>query len=89
METLIVLLIAAGGVAAVLVPIARSGRAPARATAAGPRLTDDAAIDAEVERYRAALRAGTLCGNCRYPNPDGSNFCADCGRPLASRDTDA
>jgi hypothetical protein len=49
-------------------------------------LADDAAIDAEVERYRASLRAGTLCGRCRYPNPGGSNFCADCGRPLGAED---
>lgn len=85
METLIVLLIAAGGVAAILVPLARGGGTPRRATATGPRFADDdAAIDAEVERYRAALRAGTICGRCRYPNPEGSNFCADCGRALGT-----
>jgi hypothetical protein len=84
METLIVLLIAAGGVATVIVPLARGGNTPTRATAAGPQFADDDAIDAEVERYRAALRAGTLCGNCRFPNPDGSHFCADCGRPLGA-----
>jgi hypothetical protein len=82
METLMILLIAAGGVAAILVPLARTGEATRRALPNGPYLEDDAAIDAEVDRYRAALRAGTLCGRCRYPNPAGSNFCADCGRPF-------
>lgn len=84
MEILIVLLIAAAGVAAIILPLARGGTTPRQATTTGPHFADDAAIDAEVERYRAALRAGTLCGRCRYPNPDASNFCADCGRPLGS-----
>jgi hypothetical protein len=83
MEILIVLLIAAAGVAAVVLPLARGGSSPRRAVAVGPKLLDDAAIDAEVERYRVALRAGTLCGRCRYANPGGSNFCADCGRPIS------
>jgi hypothetical protein len=86
MEILIILLIATAGVAAVIVPIARGGDKPQRASVAGPKLADDAAIDAEVERYRASLRAGTLCGRCRYPHPGGSNFCADCGRPLGAED---
>ncbi len=81
-----VLLIATAGVAAVIVPLARGGNASRRAVAAGPILLDDAAIDAEVERYRAALRSGTLCRSCRYANPGGSNFCADCGRPLGDED---
>lgn len=84
MEIFIILLIAVAGVAAVIVPIVRGGDTPRRAPAMGPRFSDEAALDAEVERYRAALRAGTLCGRCRFANPGGSNFCADCGRPLGA-----
>lgn len=79
MEILIVLIIAAAGVAAAIVPLARAGDRSRPVTASGPVFTDDASIEAEVERYRAALRAGTLCGRCRYANPAGSSYCADCG----------
>lgn len=41
-----------------------------------------AEIEADVGRYREALRAGTVCTRCREANPPGSRFCADCGRPL-------
>jgi hypothetical protein len=84
MELFFIILIAIAGVAAVIAPILRGGNTPQRAPAMGSRFSDDAALEAEVERYRSALRAGTLCGRCRYANPDGSNFCADCGRPLGT-----
>lgn len=76
------MLLAAAGIAAVIMPLARGGERTRPVAAAGPILTDDAAIDAEVERYRAALRAGTICAGCRFANPAGSRYCADCGRPV-------
>ena len=44
----------------------------------------DPGIRQEVDRYRAALRAGTLCDRCGQANAEGSRFCGECGRPLAS-----
>ena len=41
------------------------------------------ALEADVERYRRALEAGTVCDRCREANPPGSNFCRECGRALA------
>jgi hypothetical protein len=46
------------------------------------RYDDDAALDADVLRYRDALRAGTVCSRCRAANPPGSRFCTECGREL-------
>lgn len=40
------------------------------------------ALDADVQRYREALREGTVCEHCREPNAAGSRFCAECGREL-------
>ena len=39
-------------------------------------------IKQEVERYRAAIKANTLCERCLTPNPPKSNYCMECGRPL-------
>jgi cytochrome c553 len=80
MELILIMLIAGVAVAAAFWPAIRgnTGAAAARPTI----LLDDAAIDAEVSRYRAALRAGTLCGRCHFANPPGSRYCADCGRVL-------
>lgn len=46
------------------------------------RYRDAAALDADVERYRQALAGGTVCAGCRFANPPGSRYCAECGRPL-------
>ena len=46
------------------------------------RYLDRADFEADLQRYRDALRAGTVCGHCREPNPAGSRFCGQCGRPL-------
>ena len=48
------------------------------------RYPDEAELDADVARYRDALRAGTLCQRCHAPNSPGSRFCGDCGEPLGS-----
>lgn len=45
-----------------------------------------AAVEAEISRYRVALREGTLCPRCGTANPAGSRFCGECGRRLAAAD---
>lgn len=47
------------------------------------RYRDASALDADVERYREALAGGTVCARCRFANPPGSRFCAECGREVA------
>lgn len=39
-------------------------------------------LDEEVQRYRDAVKADTLCDRCLYANPPKSRYCADCGRAL-------
>ncbi|MBX6363145.1 MAG: hypothetical protein IRZ00_04695 [Gemmatimonadetes bacterium] len=46
------------------------------------RAAVDDELEAEVLRYREALRAGTVCDYCRQANPPGSRFCFECGQPL-------
>ncbi len=46
------------------------------------RYLDNRAFEADLRRYRNALRAGTLCEACRTANPEGSRYCAECGRSL-------
>lgn len=42
----------------------------------------DEEIKQEVERYRTAIKAKTLCERCLTANPPKSNYCKECGRPL-------
>jgi hypothetical protein len=42
----------------------------------------DGEISQEVERYRASLKAQTLCERCLTANPAGSAYCSDCGGAL-------
>lgn len=42
----------------------------------------DGEIRNEVERYRAAIKAKTLCDHCLTANPAGSAYCSECGRSL-------
>lgn len=46
------------------------------------RYPDSASLDADVQRYREALRAGTLCGQCQEANAPDSVFCRECGAGL-------
>ena len=46
------------------------------------RYDDADELDADVERYRAAVAADTVCPRCRFANTPGSRFCADCGAEL-------
>lgn len=86
MDLSFVALLGAIAIAVVLLPVLRPRRGPPAAAgyrgAPPPPLHDEAALEAELARYRAALRAGTLCDRCRQANPAASRFCAECGRRL-------
>ena len=101
MDMLIIGLIAVLSFAAVLVPLMRrrsgagderefEGAPPAHASqpaapTAGESSPSDA-IEAEILRYRAAVRAGTVCGKCGQANPAGSVYCYECGSRLPLAD---
>jgi hypothetical protein len=54
-------------------------------------LDDEIKLEARIQSYRDALRAGTVCDRCLHDNPAGSRFCADCGQsllPTASQASD-
>lgn len=101
MEMLIIGLIALVSFAAVLVPLMRrrsrtgdehefEGSPPANAAAPAAPAGDDAAvsdaIEAEILRYRAAVRAGSVCRKCGQANPAGSAYCYECGTRLPLAD---
>ena len=73
--------VVAGVVLAVLAfvawPALRRQQEPARAHAIDP-----ARIEGRITEYRAALRRGTVCERCLFPNREGSRFCAECGARL-------
>lgn len=58
-------------------PVAPSGQVLEDA----PPATSDE-LELEIQRYRAALRAGTICRKCGQANPADSSFCFECGAPL-------
>lgn len=78
-------IIAAAAVAAVVYPLLRGEGAGVPLEAEEAQDAPPADVEAEVARYRAALRAGTLCGRCGRANPEDSRFCAECGRRLAGK----
>ena len=43
---------------------------------------NDEEIEKEVQRYRAAIKAKTLCERCLTPNPPKSNYCSECGKAI-------
>jgi len=53
---------------------------------AGAGVSGDAALEAEVRRYRDAVRAGTVCRKCGQANPGNSAFCFECGARLPLAD---
>ena len=55
---------------------ARRSAAPADAP------TGDAALEADIARYREALTTGTLCPRCGEANPVEAKFCRECGKAL-------
>ena len=42
----------------------------------------DGEIRQEVDRYRAAIKARTLCERCLTANPARSSYCSECGSAL-------
>ena len=42
-------------------------------------LRDDGALEQMISAYRAALKSGSVCDRCLKDNPEGSNYCAECG----------
>lgn len=70
-----------------------TGSADAGAGSAAPDVThrpparaDEDAIEAEVMRYRGAVRAGTVCRKCGQANPVDSAYCYECGARLPIAD---
>ena len=53
------------------------------------RYLDPADLDADVERYRRALRHGSVCARCRQANAPESEFCGECGHALRPSETRA
>ncbi len=46
------------------------------------RYRDWTAFEADLQRYRDAVAAGTVCPRCRAANKSGSHFCTECGHEL-------
>ncbi len=91
MEIIIVVLVGVAAVALVMVPLLRSDRVAQDSGDMEPLPGSDASdamsspdeyVREEVQLYRDALRAGTVCDRCLQANPDGSRFCSACGRQL-------
>jgi ribosomal protein L40E len=47
------------------------------------RYNEEAEFEADLQSYRDALAAGTVCDGCRAANPTDASFCTECGRALA------
>lgn len=63
--------------------VAPAGMDPGIATARGAA---EEHVEAEVLRYREAVRAGTVCRKCGQANPAGSAYCYECGSRLPLTD---
>lgn len=70
---------------AAVTPAAAVGERPVGAVG-GAAATDADAIEAEVLRYREAVRAGTVCRKCGQANPADSLYCFECGARLPLAD---
>lgn len=62
-----------------------SDEQPAVSDESRPASAGDA-IEAEVMRYRDAVRSGTVCRRCGQANPPGSAYCYECGARLPLAD---
>jgi hypothetical protein len=85
MEIAVVIVIVLIAVGAVVLPLLRRDRSTPDAPVSEPEVLDEAALDAEIDRYRQAVRDGTICDRCGQANPAGSAFCYECGRALGAR----
>lgn len=92
MEVVVIVVLVIAALAAVLYPILRKGDEPAGqparrpvqgAVATGDPVKSSAReLEADVRRYREALRAGTLCRRCAEANGPSAQFCTRCGSAL-------
>ena len=74
-------------VSAVSIPPMAAGPAtPTVDTTDHPQQYDEDELELEVQRYRTAVRAGTVCRKCGQANPADSAFCFECGARLAGPD---
>jgi len=99
MEMLVIAVVVVLSFAGVLVPLMRRGRSgeaddhefagdtasPVAPVSRDPALTNDE-VEREVQRYRTAVRAGTVCRKCGQANPADSLFCFECGAQLPLAD---
>ena len=81
MEYLIAILVAAAALAVVAVPLLRRTPLPVDAMR-------DATVEEDIARYRAALRADTVCARCGQANPGDARYCYECGRTLPRMDAE-
>lgn len=83
MTTEIIIFVALALVAlAIVLIVSRSDTGPASDA------MSDAPVEQEVERYREAIRADTLCKRCGQANPAGSRYCFECGKQLPALDNE-
>ena len=75
MEMLIIVTVVLIALAVVLAPLLRKEKQPAAYT--------PAELDADLARYREAMRTGTVCPRCAEASPPGSRYCMRCGRRIA------
>lgn len=81
MEAAIIITLAIVAFALIIIPIVRGAGGATDSMSAEP-------VEQQVERYRAAVRADTICSKCGQANPPASRFCYDCGRPLGAADAE-
>lgn len=63
-----------------------AGQVPEDAESPGIVAAQEDRIELEVQRYRVALRAGTVCRKCGQASPAASLFCFECGNRLPRAD---
>lgn len=95
MEMLIIALVVIIAFVGVLIPLMRKRPAAAddrefardpEPPASVPDAVADDEVEREIERYRTAVRAGTVCRRCGQANPADSAFCFECGARLPLAD---
>ena len=73
--------------AAPIAPMAAGPATPTVDTTDHPQqFQDQDELELEVQRYRAAVRAGTICRKCGQANPADGAFCFECGARLPRSD---
>jgi hypothetical protein len=70
------------GVLVAIVAIALIGYPLFYARPVARTFASEGEIRQEVDRYRAAIKARTLCERCLAANPAKSNYCSECGTSL-------